>query len=165
MTAYDGHAPTSVGKLRGALGANLAPADRGLDDPLTEDSFVGLASLVTAQFGFTAEQRGADGNDITVEIVAPAAINQTLSVGVTGTAITVNLATDGAENLTSTVAQVVAALEGDVGAAALISVVALVAGTEIADALALSSLEGGDAEYSGLAAFQGGWPRHDGSRS
>lgn len=29
--AYDGHAPYSSGTLRGANGANLAPADRGTD--------------------------------------------------------------------------------------------------------------------------------------
>jgi hypothetical protein len=29
--AYDGHAPYSVGVLRGTDGANLAPADRGAD--------------------------------------------------------------------------------------------------------------------------------------
>lgn len=59
---------------------------------------------------FTANEAGAAGNDLSVTIVDPAGNNASLSIDVDGDDITVNLATDGASNPTSTVAQVIAAV-------------------------------------------------------
>ncbi|WP_353901359.1 M14 family metallopeptidase [Micromonospora harpali] len=56
------------------------------------------------------------GNDITVELAAPGAADQPLSVTVTGKAIRVSLATDAAGAVTSTAAQVAAALTAEAGA-------------------------------------------------
>jgi len=55
------------------------------------------------------------GNAITVELANPAAASSPLSVSVSGTAITVSLGTDAAGALTSTAAQVVAALNAQAG--------------------------------------------------
>jgi hypothetical protein len=60
------------------------------------------------------------GNDITIDFVNPGASDQPLTVGVDGDAITVSLATSGTGGLTSTAAQVVAAINGDPGASALV---------------------------------------------
>ncbi|MGY0004474.1 M14 family zinc carboxypeptidase [Micromonospora sp. I033] len=55
------------------------------------------------------------GNDISVELLDPGAANQPLAVTVTGRDIRVHLATDAAGALTSTAAQVVAALNARAG--------------------------------------------------
>ncbi|MCM0678296.1 M14 family metallopeptidase [Micromonospora phytophila] len=55
------------------------------------------------------------GNDISVEIADPGAANAALSVTVTGKAVRVSLATDGSGAVTSTAAQVVAALNAGAG--------------------------------------------------
>ena len=63
---------------------------------------------------------GADGNDITVEIVENG-INTPLSIEVDGLDITINLATDGAGASTSTIQNVIDAIESDPAAAFLIT--------------------------------------------
>ncbi|MGS2616268.1 M14 family metallopeptidase [Micromonospora sp. LZ34] len=55
------------------------------------------------------------GNDLSVELVDPGAANTPLSVAVTGNAVRVTLGTDGAGTVTSTAAQVVAALNAGAG--------------------------------------------------
>ncbi|PZF81191.1 hypothetical protein C1I92_22350 [Jiangella anatolica] len=60
------------------------------------------------------------GNDITVELADPGAANSPLSVGVTGDAVRVQLATNATGAVTSTAAQVVAALNADPAASALV---------------------------------------------
>ncbi|SDD18500.1 Chitobiase/beta-hexosaminidase C-terminal domain-containing protein [Nocardioides lianchengensis] len=60
------------------------------------------------------------GNDVTVQVVDPAAPDAPLSVSVTGTAITVSAATDGAGAIVSTATQVIAALLAEPAAAALV---------------------------------------------
>jgi hypothetical protein len=62
-----------------------------------------------------------DNNAITVQTVNPGAPNQPLSVGVAGNAITITLATDGAGALSSTAAQVVAAVNADPAASGLVT--------------------------------------------
>jgi Zinc carboxypeptidase/Chitobiase/beta-hexosaminidase C-terminal domain len=56
------------------------------------------------------------GNDISVELTDPGAADQALSVSVTGPAVRVGLATDAGGSVTSTAAQVVAALNAGAGA-------------------------------------------------
>jgi hypothetical protein len=70
---------------------------------------------------YTAKTPGAGGNDITVAYVDPEAANQSLAVGVAGSAITVDLATDGDELITSTAAQIKTAIEASGAANALVS--------------------------------------------
>ncbi|WDZ83508.1 M14 family metallopeptidase [Micromonospora cathayae] len=55
------------------------------------------------------------GNDITVELADPGAADRPLSVTVTGTAVRVSLATNGSGAVTSTAAQVAAALTAQAG--------------------------------------------------
>ena len=60
------------------------------------------------------------GNDIQAEFLNPGAANSPLAVSVTGKRITVSLGTDGAGALASTAAQVVAAINADPAASALV---------------------------------------------
>jgi hypothetical protein len=60
------------------------------------------------------------GNDLSIASANPGAPSQPLTVSVTGNDITVSLATDAAGALTSTAAQVVAALNADPAASALV---------------------------------------------
>jgi hypothetical protein len=69
---------------------------------------------------FTAVQAGTDGNDISVAYVDPADNDQALAITVTGSAISVSLATGEAGAITSTANQVKSALNGDAEASLLI---------------------------------------------
>lgn len=71
---------------------------------------------------FTSKLVGAAGNAISVKLLNPNANNASLSVDVSGKAITVNLATGAGGALTSTAAQVKAAIEASTAANALVGV-------------------------------------------
>jgi len=88
---------------------------------------------------------GTEGNAITVALVDPSANNAALSVSVTGTAITVSLATGVAGAIESTAAEVMAAIEGNAAASALVTVAdtGTSAGTGVVAAVAASNLTGG----------------------
>jgi uncharacterized protein YbjQ (UPF0145 family) len=60
------------------------------------------------------------GNDVTVELIDPAAADSPLAVSVSGSAIVVSLGTDAGAALTSTAADVVAALNADAASSALV---------------------------------------------
>ncbi|HSL12572.1 MAG TPA: M14 family zinc carboxypeptidase, partial [Actinomycetota bacterium] len=60
------------------------------------------------------------GNDITAQFVNPGAANSPLAISVSGNAITVSLATNASGGLTSTAANVVAAINAHPGASALV---------------------------------------------
>lgn len=112
-----------------------------------------LAYLTTAMVGadnditLTAKVGGAGGNAINLVLVDPSGNNQALAVSVAETTITVSLATGGAGAITSTAAQVVAAINAD--AAAKLLVTAAVksgeTGAGIVTALTSTALAGGDA--------------------
>jgi hypothetical protein len=112
-----------------------------------------LASYTSALVGadndikLTARIGGTGGNAITIALVDPSGNNQPLGVTVSELAISVSLATGVAGAITSTAAQVVAAINAD--AAAKMLVVATVktgdAGTGIVTALGAANLTGGDA--------------------
>jgi hypothetical protein len=70
---------------------------------------------------FVAVAPGPAGNNISVQIPAPTAPNQTLSVVVTGTAIVINVASNAGSNATTTNEQAVAAVNGNPAAAALVT--------------------------------------------
>jgi hypothetical protein len=87
----------------------------------------------------------AAGNSVRVRYVDPAGNNAALGVVVAGNDITVNLATGGAGAITSTAAQVKAAVEASAPAAALVSVANAAGndGTGVVTALAYTALSGG----------------------
>ncbi len=89
-------------------------------DPATAAALtlgVGNAGLV-----FTAKTAGVAGNAISVHLRNPGTPSAALGVVVTGSAIVVNLATSAGSAVTSTAAQVKAAIEGNAPANALVAV-------------------------------------------
>lgn len=70
----------------------------------------------------TADTAGAAGNLISVDFVDPGANDESLAVAVSGNAITVTLATNASGVITSTAAQVLAAINADGTAGALVTV-------------------------------------------
>lgn len=109
------------------------------------------AKLVTSLTGanndltFTSKQRGRVANTISVRYVDPSANDASLSVSVSGRAITVNLATGEAGAITSTAAQVKTAIEGSAAASALVGVALAPSnsGAGVVTALAATKLAGG----------------------
>ena len=80
------------------------------------------AQAQAAAVVLTAKEWGHLGGDqVTAEFKNPGANNSPLSVAVTGKDIVVNLATNGTGALTSTAAQVVAAINANPAAAALVT--------------------------------------------
>jgi hypothetical protein len=71
---------------------------------------------------FTARQYGAGGNGISVEYVDPSANDAALSVSVSGLSIVVSLATGEAGAITSTAAEILAAIEASQAATELVAV-------------------------------------------
>jgi hypothetical protein len=99
---------------------------------------------------FTARAYGTEGNSISVAYVDPGANSQSLAVSVFRQAITVSLATNGGGSITSTAAQVKAAIEAHVTANQLVTVAINTADTGSADdgsgvvtALSASAMTGG----------------------
>jgi hypothetical protein len=108
------------------------------------------ASFTTAAFAtvddqltFVARDPGEAGNDISITYVDPSAINQSLSVELDGTDITVNLATNGSGTITSTAAQVRTALLADDDISALIYCDLVGDGSDVVEALATNTLSDG----------------------
>ena len=84
---------------------------------------LGTATVATnGSVVFTSKDWGhLGGNQITAEFKHPGANNAPLSVAVTGKDIVVNLATDATGAITTTAAQIVAAVNADAAASALVS--------------------------------------------
>jgi hypothetical protein len=107
---------------------------------------------------FTAVEYGSGGNLITVEYIDPGAESQSLTVSTSLKAISVSLATDGAGDITSTAAEVKAAVEANARAAEIVTVVIDTDDTGVADdgsgvvaALAATALAGGAGTGVGTA--------------
>lgn len=150
-------AVTSQGSIDALVAATAASLTVG----------TGNAGLV-----FTAQTGGTAGNSITVRFVDPAGNDQALSVGVVGSAITVNLATGPAGAITSTATLIKAAIEASGPAAALVAVTLVGNGSGVVTAHAVANLAGGEAVLSpGDYAAYGpvtvpaptGYPNDDGS--
>ncbi|HEY9460366.1 MAG TPA: hypothetical protein VIR04_06165, partial [Paralcaligenes sp.] len=110
--------------------ASLATGDEAIDNALT----------------WTASLAGALGNRITVTLNNPRANDAALSVAVSaGTNITANLATGATGTITTTAAQLMAAIAANEAAAALVTVTAtgLSDGTGAVEALRQTALAGG----------------------
>ena len=97
---------------------------------------------------FTAKLKGHFGNTIKVAYVDPDAANAKLAVTVSGTTIAVSLATDANKAITSTAANVKAAIEAVPAAAALVTVanVAANSGAGVVAAMAATALANGAGE-------------------
>jgi hypothetical protein len=148
IDAEDDLAVGAGGKVVKADAAVAAHVDTGL---------VGENNGIT----WTAREPGEDGDDLSVTIVDPPGNNVALSVDVDGDEIVVTAATDGASAITSTAAQVMAAvLEHDV-ASQLVATANKGAstGAGVVKAVAKTNLAGGadssDAEPIGKAFTSG----------
>lgn len=106
-------------------------------------SFDNASPDANSKVTFTARTGGTTGNSITVAFVDPGIADQTLFVSVTGTDITVNLATDSGLSITSTADDVAKAVNGDVDASALVYAEASGDGSTVVEAHAQASLTGG----------------------
>lgn len=91
----------------------------------------------------TAKGIGTIGNGVSLAMVNPGTANAVLGVVVTANAIVVNLATNASSLVTSTAAQVVAAIVASVPANALVAVVAGGTGAGVVTPLAATFLTGG----------------------
>lgn len=107
---------------------------------------------------FTAKTYGAAGNNIRITYTDPSAVSQSLSVSVSATSIVASLATDGAGAITSTAAEVKAAIEAVQAAANLVSIAIMTSDTGVADdgsgvvtAMAATALASGAGDGIGTA--------------
>lgn len=107
---------------------------------------------------FTAKTYGAAGNGISIRYVDPGANSQSLAVAVDGPAITVSLATNSGGTITSTAAEVKAAIEAKQAAANLVTVAIMTSdsgtaddGTGVVTAMAAASLASGAGDGIGTA--------------
>jgi hypothetical protein len=116
------------------------------------------ASLTTAlganaDLTYTAAAPGAGGNAVSIEYADPGAANSPLAVAVAGNAVTVSLATDAGGAITSTAADVRAAVSANPAAAGLVAV-ALAAGSDgsgTVTAFGPANLAGGQSSAYGAA--------------
>ena len=97
----------------------------------------------TSAFRLTADAVGAAGNDITVALVDPDANSRALAVALDGKAITVTLATSNTGAITTTAAQLVAAVNGNAAAAALVTAASVTTGAGRTAAAPAAPLAGG----------------------
>jgi hypothetical protein len=105
-------------------------------------------TAATSDLTYTAVDTGYAGNDITVTHADPSANNAPLSISVTGTAITISLATGVAGAITSTAALVKAAVNAHAEASLLVLCEDEGVGSGVVNAVAVTSLAGGtDASY------------------
>lgn len=110
-----------------------------------------FATLTTSLAGtnndlvFTARDPGSKGNGITVAYVDPGAASQSLAVTVSGSAISVSLATNAGSAITSTAAQVKTAIEALFNADRLVVISNAGGndGTGVVTALSATALAGG----------------------
>lgn len=129
-----------------------AMVDQGyrVGDVLTQS----FASLTTALTGanndlvFTAKTAGVGGNSISVTYVDPGGTTATLGVVVSGKDITVNLGR-AASAINTTATALKAAIDGDTGASALVSVANAGAdtGAGLVTAMSKTNLTGGGQSY------------------
>ena len=82
---------------------------------------------------YTAKAYGSGGNALAITYVDPGAADQSLSVEVVGLSIIVSLATNGGAAITSTAAEVLAAINASVPAAKLVTVAIDATDTGVAD--------------------------------
>lgn len=127
----------------------------------TAASIVAQATLNTGVVGsnnaitWTAREPGPAGNALSITLIDPPGNNVALSVDVDGDDIVVTLATDGASVVTSTAAQVIAAILEHDTASQLVTAANTGAsnGTGVVAAVAETNLAGATASLAGLRAL------------
>lgn len=137
-----------MGRILDTLIGQVAEKTVAFDGEQGPSTAAALSTNLTGNnndLDFTAVAAGAGGNDITVAYVDPAANDAALGVVVTDTAIVVNLATDSGGLITSTAADVDAAIDALPAAAALVTPANKAAndGTGVVTAMAATALAGG----------------------
>lgn len=101
------------------------------------------SSKIIQDLTYTADDVGTAGDAISVTYVDPGANDQALSVGVVGSAITVNLATGPAGAITSTATEIKTAVDAFGAAAALVNIAVSGVGANVQTAQVLTLLESG----------------------
>lgn len=154
-TAIDASSPAQV-----LIGAVLAGDGTGvvaafgytnLTDGSPKASYTADLTLANADITFTAQAQGPNANSIRVRIVV-AGNNTALSIGTSGTDITINSATSAGGAATTTASQAIAALNADSAASALVigSLPVGQDGTGVVNAFSYTNLSGGI--YGGVTA-------------
>lgn len=120
-----GTAPDALGDTKSTLTIGTAAANTGVT--------------------LTSKLAGAEGNSITLALVNPGTASAALGVTVTGTAIVVSLATSAGSAVTTTAAQLIAAINASADAFALVAAAAVSGstGAGVVAALAATALSGG----------------------
>jgi hypothetical protein len=142
--------PSNPGLPGLALGNNAVRTVRGLAGPWMFGGFANYASLTTALAGtnndlvWTANTGGTAGNSIRIAYVV-SGTSTPLSVSVSGTDITVNVATSAGGAATSTAAQIAAAVAASGPAGRLVTGANAAGndGTGVVAAMGLTNLTGG----------------------
>jgi hypothetical protein len=106
----------AIAALSGGATCNLQVVQKGVATAASLASGTSNAEVL-----FTARTPGVGGNSITVTLVNPMADNAVLGIVVVGKAITINLATGSGGAITTTAAQVVAAINASTGGTALLT--------------------------------------------
>lgn len=129
--------------------AAISPQVKGLPSPYASFSTTfGSNKDLT----FTAKDAGAEGSQASIRYVV-AGVSTPLSVTVSGRAVTVNVATDGASAATSTANQVLAAVNASPAASAVLTA-ALATGSSgvgVVAALSATNLAGGADIQGGIS--------------
>lgn len=99
----------------------------------------------------TANEAGTAGNDIKVQFLDPLGNDQALAVSISGDTIVVSLATDGTGAITSTAAEVAAAINAHLIAGELVTAEASGDGSTVIEAHAATALANGAAGTGYLA--------------
>jgi flagellin len=128
---------STVGNIRDAV--NAVSDVTGVEATLRAGAVIGGSG---GSVKFTDARPEGTAGTISVVFADPGAASSPLSIGVAGNVITVNLATDGGGAITSTAADVVAAIQGDTSASALVNVKVETAG--VVAAQASTNLTAGD---------------------
>lgn len=132
----------------------LVACSRFDDRPMIRASYTTDLAGEDNDLTFISQLEGEDGLDITIEYVDPEENDESLGIVVVAEAITVNLATDGSGEITSTAEDIRDAILGDADALALV-VPLLAEGsngtgvvTEMGEQLLHGGLDAEDAEYT-----------------
>ena len=137
----EGNTITCAIVIPDAIERDLAVSLSGRDITVSLEVDGTAASVAFGDLTLTAQAKGPDGNTITCALLDPGANSAALSVELSGRDITVNLATSNAGAITSTAAQVKAALDANADIAALVTTAA--AGAGVMAAAARTALAGG----------------------
>jgi len=121
----------------------LVDGDNIVKYPKNLDIANSILSLNNGSIIVTAITSGTSGNDISVTIVDPEIADQTLSVDVSTTNITVYLETDANSIVDSTIQQVVDAINADGSASVLVNSLVKTGGALMASGVSTVNLSGG----------------------